>query len=261
MKQDACLAFIGGGRISWLLLESLKRKNALPHRVIVSDPNPDALEKIHSISPLRIECVTDNKTAAQNVLVFLAVHPPVVKEVADEISDNLMDDTIVVSLVPIMTIAKLTNLLGGFNRLVRMIPNAPSIIHKGYNPVVFSDSILAGEKSMLMDMFNHWGETPEVDEKTIEAYAIITGMGPTYFWPQWMELKRLGIEFGLSDEELYQALPAMLLGAVDTLFQSGLSEAEAMDLIPIYPLKESEGTIKDILNSKLGALYQKLTGN
>ncbi len=60
-------------------------------------------------------------------------------------------------------------LLGGVTKVVRMIPNAASLIHEGYNPVAFSSAISVAEKAQLQKLFAHWGEAPEVDETKLEA--------------------------------------------------------------------------------------------
>jgi pyrroline-5-carboxylate reductase len=85
-----------------------------------------------------------------------------------------------------------------------MIPNAPSLIHKGYNPVVYSDLISTDEKTSLRELFGTWGEAPEVAEAKLEAYAILTAMGPTYFWFQWLKLQELGATSSLIPYSRFQ---------------------------------------------------------
>ena len=58
-----------------------------------------------------------------------------------------------------------------------MIPNAPSKIGKGYNPVVFSPALNNQEKAALLNLFENCGESPEVPEEQLKAYAILTGVG------------------------------------------------------------------------------------
>jgi pyrroline-5-carboxylate reductase len=258
MSGISSVSFIGGGRITWLLLESLNRKGALPAKVTVSDPDAEALRKVQSIDG-SIACTNDNETAAKSEVVFLAVHPPVLNQAASQIANHLIDDAVVVSLAPKVRMNKLIEWLGGFESVARIIPNAASVVHQGYNPVAFSVSVPQDKKKTLADLFENWGRTPEVDEDKLEAYAIVTAMGPTYFWFQWLELKRLGKLFGLSDEELEGALPAMLHGAADTLFASRLSEDEALNLIPIHPLREKEAVIQGVFEAALEPLYRKLT--
>lgn len=260
MDRKKNFGFIGGGRVTYFLLKALKDSNQLPRKIVVADPNEGARKKAQQISPESIRSVGDNREAAREPLIFLALHPPVLKDALGEIKDLIRKDSIVISLAPVMTIEKLSGLLDGFSRIVRMIPNGPSIIGQGYNPVVFSDAIHPEEKQELKKLFALWGEAPEVKEETLEGYAIITAMGPTYFWPQWMELQKLGREFGITDEELKLAMPTMLLGSVKALYESGLTSEEVMDLVPIYPLKDKEETIQEIFREKLRPLYQKLKG-
>ena len=52
----------------------------------------------------------------------------------------------------------------------------------------------------------------------------------------------------------------MMTGALKTLFESRMSFAEVMVLIPLKPLGEEEANIRAIYRNKLGGLYQKLKG-
>jgi pyrroline-5-carboxylate reductase len=259
MEDNLSLGFIGGGRVSYLLLEGLKKANSLPEKIIVSDPNSDRSKIFKSISATKIQFSQQNSDALKARIIFLAVHPPLLKEVLVEIKKNLTSGSILISLAPVLKTPALKEILGGFNRIVRMIPNAPSIIGQGYNPVYFADSISSPEKSQLLALFNNWGQSPEVDEEKLEAYAILTAMGPTYFWFQWLELQRLGKEFGLSNEEINTSLPEMISSSSQLLFNSDYSADEVLDMIPIKPLQEDEETIRIGMNIRLSELYSKLT--
>ena len=87
--------------------------------------------------------------------------------------DHLQSKAVLVSLAPKASIANLSAGLGGFNRIVRMIPNAPTVINKGYNPVAFSQAFDKKEKKDLSDFFKVLGDCPEVVEEKLEAYAIL----------------------------------------------------------------------------------------
>jgi pyrroline-5-carboxylate reductase len=114
-----------------------------------------------------------------------------------------------------------------------MIPNAPSILGIGYNPIAFSDTLSAAEKTELLGLFQSWGQCPQVAEDKLEAYAILTAMGPTYFWFQWQEMLQLGLSFGLDRPEVETGLAGMINGGVSTLYESGLSPEVVMDLVPV----------------------------
>jgi pyrroline-5-carboxylate reductase len=252
------IGFIGGGRITRLLLLSLHQKKSLPGKVFVSDPNEEMRAKVKMIDEAVIQCVPNNKDVLNVDVLFLAVHPPLVKEIANEITGKIRSSTIVVSLIPVIPIEKLSGMLG-IRKLIRMIPNAPSLIHKGYNPVVYSENIGTDEKQQMQALFSIWGESPEVSEDKLEAYAIITAMGPTYFWFQWLKLQELGRQFGLSEVEMNKGVAAMLNGATDILFKSNLPANDILDLIPVCPLKDDESFIQEIFDKRLTGLHKKLT--
>lgn len=249
--------FIGGGRITKIILEGLKRKSSLPKSIIVSDTNNDVLEKLKQLFP-NITICNDNREPAKQDFVFIALHPPVCKDVLGEIKNIIKENSIIFSFAPKLTIEKINLLTEGKKKIVRIIPNAPSYVNSGYNPVCFSDNISEDEKLVIKNLFKLLGEFPEVDEKKLEAYAIITGMGPTYFWPQFYKLIELSKFFGLNEKEISESLTKMIEGSLNTIFNSNLNHEELMDLIPVKPLGDEEKNILNIYEIKLKPLFDKL---
>jgi pyrroline-5-carboxylate reductase len=258
MIVNKTIGFIGGGRIVRIFLEGFKKEEVQFARVMVSDINPAVGQKQKNMFPY-IEIFSDNnKVAAYSDIVFLAVHPPVLMDVLKNIGKSINSNSILVSLSPKITINKISEVLGGFKKIVRMIPDAPSIINEGYNPVVFSDSINQDEKDELLKLFSVLGKCPLVKEDILETYAVLTGMGPTYFWFQWKKLVDMGISFGMDEKEARNAIFNMIEGSVKTFFGSSLSFEEVMDLIPVRPLSEDEGKINEIYQSRIEGLYKKI---
>jgi len=254
------LGFIGGGRITGIILEGLNRKEKQPDRVFVSETNPEVGAKLADRYPGVKMSTGDVKGSASAAMVFIALHPPAVMAGLGSIKEHLKKDSIIVSLAPKLTLAQLSAGLGGFQRIIRMIPNAPSVVNKGYNPVAFSPAFTGDEKKEIKKFFEILGDCPEVDEGKLEAYAILTAMGPTYLWFQLEEMKSLGQSFDLSAKEVEKALSKMVKGTVRTLFDSQRTAAEVMDLVPVKPIGEDEETIRNIYRTKLKGLYAKLKG-
>jgi len=254
---EKSFGFIGGGRVDKILLQALTNKEKMPAKVIVSDPNNETLEKLKSQFPL-INITNDNTEPAKCDYVFISLHPPVFVGVLNEIKESVRPESVIISLAPKISIEKIQSTIPQAKKIVRMIPNAPSYINKGYNPVVFSKDFPKEDKTELEKLFAIFGEYPEVNENNLEAYAITAAMGPTYFWFQFNQLKELSSSFGISEKELNVTIPSMVKGAVETMFESGLSIEEVIDLVPVKPLAEDEATIKNIYKTKLEALFAKL---
>ena len=254
------IGFIGGGRITRIILNGLRRAGRMPDRVVVSDASGEALSALKADFPNVTVAPNDNRRAAANDLVFAALHPPVLKENLGQIASSLRPDAVLISLAPKLTFATLSEGLGGFQRIVRMNPNAPSIVNSGHNPVAFAPVFTPSEKGELKGIFQLLGACPEVPEEQIEAYAVLTAMGPTYLWFQLYELVNLGKSFGLTAEAVESGIANMVRGAVSTMFESGLSPMQVMQLVPRKPFGEEEENIKDIYRTKLTAIYAQLKG-
>ncbi len=255
--NNKTIGFVGGGRVAGIILEGWRRANALPANITVSDPNADTLAKLKTRFPA-VATTPVTATAAAGDIVFLAVHPPVMAEVTGAIKGVLKPGALVVSLAPKFTIGKLTELLGGFARLARVIPNAPSVVNFGFNPMVCGPALTAADKAELTRLLTPLGECPEVAEARLEGYALLTGMGPTYLWFQLQALREVAAGFGLSDAEITPALKRMVCGAARTLLESGLTPAEVMDLIPVKPLAEMEPQVAEMYRTRLPGIYQKI---
>ena len=250
------VGFIGGGRVTRILLGGWRRAGRSPARVVVAEPNAAVSSSLLAQYP---EFVAGNsRAAAEQSILFLAVHPPALAAVLAELRGAIPADTLVVSLAPKVTLARLAEGLGGHARLARVIPNAPSLIGAGYNPLAFAPGVPAEARARLLALLQPLGESPEVAESKLEAYALLTGMGPTYLWFQLQALRDLAGEFGLDEAEVAPALKRMVCGATRTLLESGLSPAEVMDLVPVKPLGEDEAAIGAAYRQRLPALYARI---
>jgi pyrroline-5-carboxylate reductase len=254
------IGFIGGGRVTRILLGGWNLGHALPEVVRVSDPTSDSLEKLRRLLPGIDLFAGDNVPPASCDLVFLSLHPPAIPGVLGEIRSHLRPDATLVSLAPKVPLARISELAGGIRNVARMIPNAPSIVGEGYNPVACSGNIKSEAREDLISLLRVLGKCLEVREESLEAYAMLTGMGPTYLWFQLVEMIRLAESFGLGGEEAAEATYRMVAGAAKTLRESGLPPEEVIDLIPVKPLSDDEEAIREIYRSRLSPLYRKVKG-
>jgi pyrroline-5-carboxylate reductase len=92
----------------------------------------------------------------------------------------------------------------------------------------------------------------------MEAYAVISAMGSTYFWFQLKQLYDLSLTFGMDGDEAKEIIPEMLKGTADTLFASDLTPEEVMDLVPVRPLGDYEDVMKSFYIEKLNGIYAKI---
>ena len=157
-----------------------------------------------------------------------------------------------------ISIEKIASKLDRVKNIVRLIPNATSIINEGYNPLCFAKETHDWDKPTLLETFRILGHTFEVPEQKLESYAIMSAMLPTYFWFQWKELIDLGCKIGLTEDESLNSVRDTMLAALRTYFYSGLTPDEVIDLVPVKPIGDSEAQIKAIYWDKLIPLFEKI---
>lgn len=250
------LGFIGGGRITRIFLRAFQNRLMPLNNVVVCDTNSSVLEELKIQFP-EISTNDDCSACAKQEVVIIALHPPHIVPILDQIRELIKPETIVISLAPKISLNKMEEMLPTKN-IARMIPNATSYINQGFNPICFQPGFNETGKTQLLTLLSTLGKIFETDEHKLESYALISAMLPTYFWFQWQELEKIGGELGLTTDETRQSIFETLDAANNLYFQSGLSGEEVIDLIPVKPIAEHEDYIKNCLNSKLLPLFEKI---
>ena len=250
------IGFIGGGRITKILLQAFSNKNVKFNNVVVSDINNEVTSRLKSAYPF-IKVENSSVAAAQDI-VFISLHPPVIMDTLELLKNDVRSDATVVSLAPKINIGKISSKLGQVKNIARLIPNATSYINDGYNPVCFSSGFNIAEKDSVLDLLRNLGHTFEVAEEKLESYAIVSAMLPTYFWFQWNYLEEIGVMTGLTKSESEAAVHQTLIAALNLMYNSELKPEEVIDLIPVKPIGEHESQISEIYKTRLLGLFEKI---
>ena len=256
MKKST-LGFIGSGRVAAFMLEGFQ-KAGTPASAILSDADPSISALRARAFPGARDAGTDYAAAAAADLVFIALHPPFVAGGAGSIASAIGPETLVVSLAPKVKLAALEAALGTA-KVARFLPNAPSAIGEGFNPIAFGAGVPEADRAELTELLSALGKVVEVPEQEIEAYAVFCAMGPTYLSPLMDEMARLGAEFGLSPEAARNLVARMAAGSAALFGEPDRNYAALMDMIPVKPMAEDEAPLRSAFAARLGGMFKKLT--
>ena len=133
------IAFIGGGRITEILIDNLVHSNTvMPDYLIVSDPDQKRLEFL--AESFSVKTTTDNLMAADaGDLVFINVRPQVVGDILEEFTvAQLLEGKILLTLAAGIPMEAYKG-LGENLAIVRALPNPPSQIGRGVVAIVFNE--------------------------------------------------------------------------------------------------------------------------
>ncbi len=122
------IGFIGGESLTRVILQAFANHQREFQSVWVYDHNKAATEKLKEIFP-DIKIAETIHVVAQKPVVFIAVDPDEVEKILAEIEVNINSDTTIISLVPKITISKISSCLKT-KRIVRLIPPLTSYINQ-----------------------------------------------------------------------------------------------------------------------------------
>jgi pyrroline-5-carboxylate reductase len=250
------LGFIGGGHFTKIFLQSIVNKKIIFKSISLFDSDRAVLNEFKLKYPF-IRNLNSVAEVACNDIIFLAVQAPDVIETLKTIKNELTPQSVVISLAPQVTIAQMAEEISG-SQVVRLVPNATSIVNLGYNPICFAPDMSEIQKWGVLEMLNLLGYTFETSEEKLEGYALLSAMLPTYFWFQWHELENIGTQFGLSVAECRESIFETLNAALFIMYRSGMDPEAIMELIPSKPIADKEEEIKSIYREKLMEMWKKI---
>lgn len=186
------VGFIGAGNMTQAIIKGLlESQSILPHQIFVSNRSPGKLQKITDMWKINAESNNESVVEKSDIII-LGMKPQDLSAAVDPLSSIFNDNQIVISLAAGVQIHQLQKKLPQC-RIVRVIPNTPSVIQQGVVGYLCG-KVDAGLETVVEDLFNPLGFTLKVqDEEQLEALMITcsSGTGFTYelmmYFQDWIE--------------------------------------------------------------------------
>lgn len=221
---DCNITFIGGGNMAQALIGGLIARGLPSTRITVSDPVP----QIQELLLQQDVNVTDNNiTAIANAdVILLAVKPQTLAQVLQPLAGKLKQQ-LVISIVAGAPIDLISNLLGDYDRIVRVMPNTPALVQCGASGLFATSVVDEADRQLSTQILSATGLAIWVDsEKKIDAVTALSGSGPAYFFYLMEAMIQAGKNLGL-DEETSSALTLQTaLGAAQMAITSASTPAQ-----------------------------------
>jgi pyrroline-5-carboxylate reductase len=232
-------AFLGAGIIAGVFAERLIRVGVPAQQIIASDA--DAAKAAALAARLGIRAAQSNpEAAAAGDVVFVAVPPNAVLPVLDEVRAALRPGAWIVSLAAVIQTGWMQERLGPAAKIVRVIPNTPSLVGAGMNPHCLGRSVPAGDLPFVDALLAVFGDTIRLDESLMEAATALAAVGPTYFYPVLEALRDAAVQAGLPRPVAERAAAATASGAARLIAETGRAPEDLKQMIGTRTLAEPE---------------------
>ncbi|MHB8874923.1 MAG: pyrroline-5-carboxylate reductase [Myxococcaceae bacterium] len=217
---DRKIAFLGAGNMAEAMIKGLLRAGtARPENIVATGRRAERLDELKAAYPIRV--TTDNVAAAREAdIVVLAIKPQAMAKLLLQIAPAVDPRKLVISIAAGVPIVALERKLGAGARIVRAMPNTPSLIGAG------ACAIAAGEHATPEDLrtaeaiFHAVGITTVVDENLLDAVTGLSGSGPAYVFLIIEALCDAGVKVGLPRYTALKLASQTVLGSAQLLIET-----------------------------------------
>ncbi|WP_426243674.1 pyrroline-5-carboxylate reductase [Psychrobacter sp. TWP2-1-2] len=221
------ISFIGGGNMAQALISGLVSCGVKPSLITVADPSGEAREQLAAKGLNTVDPTADAKAAVIDAdIVVLAVKPQVMKAVVSSFAD-VLDKQLVISVAAGLSTELLSDMLGGYDNIVRAMPNTPAMIQMGATGLYGTDNISAEQKQLATAVMEASGLVMWVDnEEHMHAVTAVSGSAPAYMFYFIESMIDGAVALGLDKEQASALAMQTMLGAAKMAMNSEDAPAE-----------------------------------
>jgi pyrroline-5-carboxylate reductase len=167
-----------------------------PERCKASDPLPEARSRFQQAT--RATATADNREVVRSSdVLILAVKPQTMPALIDEVRSDIRERHLIISIAAGLSIAKLTEMLHGSHRIVRVMPNTPCLIGCSATGFAVGPAATKDDVALVEKLFNAVGIAFALPEHLLDAVTGLSGSGPAFVYVLIEALSDGGVRMGL----------------------------------------------------------------
>jgi len=225
------IGFIGAGNMATAIYTGILTNHlAEPSDLILYDIDENKLKA----TAAKIGCqaaVSNVDVVNKSDIVFLAIKPQYLTDVASEIKGMIRSEQVFVSIVAGWGNDKLKGILGSSCRLLRVMPNTPLLVGCGMSCLCMENDLSKEEFEYIQSVFSGMGRTMVLHEKQIAAFASIAGSGPAYVYIFIEAMADAACKLGLPRNIAYEMAAQTCIGSGEMVLQTGKHPGELKDAV------------------------------
>jgi len=215
------LGFFGAGKMAEGILSAASLvKGFDPKGVLMAERVPARAKELAKRYGV---CTTDDarEVAKAARVIFLAVRPQDLAELAKSVKPLLTERTLVVSIAAGKSLAALRKALGAKVRLVRVMPNLALRAKEGMCAICPAKNATPADVKTVARILNGAGRTVVLAERHFDAVTALSGSGPAFFAFMERAMAAGGEALGLPADAARLLAEQTMLGTAAYLRQSG----------------------------------------
>lgn len=223
------IGFIGSGKMAQAIIAGMLRNGSVAQeQLIVSARTDETLQRVKDTYGITTD--KDNRSVAGKAgVLFLAVPPSLYDGVIAEIAGFVRDETVVVSIAAGITVERVEKAFGKPVKIVRGMPNTPSLIGSGVTAVCVNEHVTAEESERVARLLRSIGEVELIREEQMDAIPSIAASSPAYVYMLIEAMADGGVKLGLPRAQAYRLAAQAVLGAAKMVLETEKHPGELKD--------------------------------
>jgi pyrroline-5-carboxylate reductase len=220
------ITFIGGGNMAGAMIGGLARKRWPRRTIEVVEIDAATRRRIARALKVKTHAALDGRALRPGCIV-LAVKPQQMREAAQALRP-LLRAQLVITIAAGIRLKDLSRWLGGYERIVRVMPNTPALALAGISGLYAHRAVNARERAAAQRILGAVGTTLWLErEEDLDALTAVSGSGPAYVFYFIEALEQAARELGLTADAARRLALETFAGAVTLVTQAG----EAPDVL------------------------------
>ncbi len=195
------LIILGGGNMGGSILHSIENiKDISPKNILLIEKDERKRNNLSKASGCLSQRVINQNISGYDY-ILIAIKPQGAIAVLELLSRWLLPHQIIISIMAGISINTMSEKLRQ-NKIVRVMPNVPTMISEGMSIFFSSDSVDKKERDVIQTLFSACGSCIEAkNEDAIDAATAISGSGPGYFFYFAEKITESAISLGFSESD------------------------------------------------------------
>lgn len=219
------IGFVGCGNMGSAILKGILSAGMADRDEVIASCHTESSKK-RLEETYGITATNNNKEAVHADVVFLAVKPNKLEEVAKEIREEIAPDTLLISVVAAKSVDVLEDLfrtpaLDGKLQLVRTMPNTPALVGEAMTALTPGHWITDAHLQYACRLFESFGKAEVVPENLMDCVTGVSGSSPAFIYILIEAMADEAVKEGMPRKQAYKFAAQSVLGSAKMVLETG----------------------------------------
>lgn len=225
------IGFIGCGNMAKAIIGGIKNSNISSKlKIIASGRDINKLKEVKNKYDIEIS-LSNIEVARKSDLIFIAVKPDSYEKVINEIREDISNNSIIITMTPGKTISMIEEYFKKEVKILRTMPNTPSLVGAGVTAICPNDKISTKELDFLIEILGTFSLVEVIEEKHFNAVVAVSGSSPAYVFMFIEAMADAAVLQGMPRDKAYKFAAQTVMGSAKMVLETGNHPGYLKDMV------------------------------